>query len=132
MPTLNILKSKFQEMVRKGDAALAQFKIDLEKNPNHAFEWADNVMLKTVERSVGEHYLKSIETWTTAHKAGTLNEHQPKDEGGAVEFIHASILRTALQYARVANQSTSPTANRMRQFEAAVYADLASDWEFIY
>lgn len=132
MPKLAELKEYFTKIVANQAAEQKKFLDKLETNPVHAFVWAEGVMCATARAQVAQHYLGSIENWETAFKAETLSEMQPQTEEDAVEFIHKSVMRQAIERNAYVRRSTSVTSNFMEAEECAYYAHLAANWEMLY
>lgn len=132
MPKLAELKEYFAKVVTKQATEQRKFLDKLETNPVHAFVWAEGVMCATAQAQVARHYLTSIENWEAAVEAGALSEMQPQTEEAAVEFIHKSVTRQAIERNAYVRRSTSVTSNFMEAEECAYYAHLAANWEMLY
>ena len=131
MSELTQLKRNLRALAERRDAAVIEFKTKLDKDPVHAFEWADSTMQLVAKGRVADHYLFSINAWEEARDNGTLTEAQPQNEAFAVDFIKQAIIRAALQQGSYVKRSTSVCSNFMAAEAAATYADLANDWAYI-
>ncbi len=131
MPTLAQVKKKFESIVAQADRELDKFKEELAQNPVHAFTWAESAMKLAAQKQVAGHYLASIKGWEDK-RVSHAGEELPETEEAVVTRLYNFIVKTAIDKARFTNQSTSFMSNNMARYEAAFYAELASDWELFY
>jgi hypothetical protein len=131
MPTMQQIKKKFESIVAQADRELDKFKEELAQNPVHAFIWGEDAMKAAAQKQVAGYYLASIQGWEDK-RASHAGEELPETEEEAVTRLYNFIVKTAIDKARFTNQSTSFMSNNMARFEAAFYAELASDWELFY
>lgn len=126
---LETLKFFLEQKVQHAARNLEKFKESLEKDPVHAFTWADATMATTAYGRVAEIFLNNIKQFEEKN-ASLEGEERTKAEVAAVEHIRSFALKQALTKGRFSSQSTSVGSNKMEREELAAYADLVSEMEF--
>jgi hypothetical protein len=133
MPTLQVVKAKFQSVIAQADRELDKFKEALAENPVHAFTWAESTMKMAAQKQVASYFLQNILNWEATQEGNApIQSGKPATAEAVVERLHAMISREAINKNRFTNQSTSFMSNGMARFEAAFYAELTAEWELFY
>lgn len=122
MDKIVTLKSFLEQKVQHSKRNLEKFKADLEKDPVHAFTWADATMASTAYGLVAERFLNSIKR-AEENPEGAVSRTDP------FEHIRTYATKQVLTMGRFSSQSTSVGSNKMQREELAAYADLVAEME---
>ena len=109
----NKLLVRFQRRAESETASIAKFKLDLDKDPAHAFVWSTNAF-----RSAAT--LKVLNQIITALEADTAD----------LENIKSTLMDRVLHSSKYPSHSTSATSNLMEQYELSACASILSDLRY--
>lgn len=121
-PTLEALQRNFDDRVAVAEKDLADWKAKLEKNPLHAFEWAERAMAAAAELDL----FTGLAAFVGRVRAGET----VMTPAEVAEAILKDAREATLNVAKNPPRSTSVTSNLVAQARARAQAELLDFWGF--